>query len=497
MMQKANPENAAYFKLNHHALAGSDASGSEWEKEKAWLFSILNDEEVDKSAAKMTPDNKPFTVIRVNAPMDVEVTLSGETLSSGDYSDTTAFGTMNLMGVDDEIKMFCVDTKDGYKVTLNATASGVLEYAVRYYDGNGDRYDERMVTDVEITNKTKITTSVNEAEETVLEIDNDGNGTVDSTLVVNGEGTDKPGTDKPGTDKPETDEPGTDEPDKDEPTIEKVASLVAKNQTNSIKLTWDESKDADGYLVYRRTADSSHKVVAKNIGSTNTSFVDENVAKGMKYYYNVAAYKNTDEGEVIGPKRSAATQIVFTKITSVTNQDGSVKIKWTKIDGVAGYKIYRKSEGQDKYSRIKTIEDASKNYYTDKNEKAIVNGKKSQYYVVPFYSKTNSVVTKSAVKTNYYLKREVLSSVNTNGSKKLKVTWKKNDKATGYQVRYSTSKSFDSYKTSKITSKNTLTKTLKDLKKNKTYYVKVRAYKTVNGTNYYSAWSTTKSKKTK
>ena len=148
------------------------------------------------------------------------------------------------------------------------------------------------------------------------------------------------------------------------------------------------------------------------------------------------------------------------------------------------------------YYRIKTIEGAGKNTYTDKAEKAIVNGKKSQYYIVPYYATSSNVVTKTSVKTNYYLKKETISSVETKGSKALKVAWQKNAKATGYQVRYSTSKSFDSYKTAKLTSKNTLSKTLKDLKKNKTYYVKVRAYKTVNGNKIYSAWSGKKSIKT-
>ena len=151
----------------------------------------------------------------------------------------------------------------------------------------------------------------------------------------------------------------------------------------------------------------------------------------------------------------------------------------------------------NKYYLIKTLKGAGKTTYTDKAEKAIVNGKKSQYYIVPYYAKSSNVVTKTSVKANYYLKKQNISSVETKGSKSLKVAWKKNNKATGYQVRYSRSESFNSYNTVKITSKNTLSKTLKDLKKGKTYYVKVRAYKTVNGVTSYSAWSNVKTKKTK
>lgn len=460
MMQKTNPANAAYFKLTHHQLAGSDASGSEWEKEKAWLFSIINDEEIDKSVADMTPDSKPFTVIRVNAPMDAEVSLNGEVLSSGDYSDNTDFGVMNLMGVDDEIKMFCVDTGDGYKVSLDATANGVLEYAVRYYDANGDLYDERMVTDVAVTNGMKITTTVDESENTVLEIDEGGNGTVDNTVVINGGGS-------------------ADEPDKEEHThtFEKPEFVWA-----------DDCKSATATFICKDDdiSQEMEATVTKETVAPTTSATGK-VTYTAKVEFEGEVY--TDTKKVTIPKKLI--------ITSISNQNGSVKIMWTKSDKAAGYKVYRKAGSEEAYYRLKTIEGNKTTSYTDKTEKSIVNGKKSQYYVVPYYDDAKIVAYKSPVKTNYYLKKQTISSVKTTGSKKLKVSWKKNDKANGYQVRYSTTSSFDSYKTLKIMSKSTVTKIIKDLKKNKKYYVKVRTYKIVDDKIYYSAWSSVKSKKTK
>ncbi|MCD8334425.1 MAG: hypothetical protein LUC35_03550, partial [Clostridiales bacterium] len=60
---------------------------------------------------------------------------------------------------------------------------------------------------------------------------------------------------------------------------------------------------------------------------------------------------------------------------------------------------------------------------------------------------------------------------------------------------YSTSSSFSSYKTVTVTSYKTVSKTISKLTKKKKYYVRVRAYKTVSGTKYYSAWSGNKSVK--
>ena len=76
------------------------------------------------------------------------------------------------------------------------------------------------------------------------------------------------------------------------------------------------------------------------------------------------------------------------------------------------------------------------------------------------------------------------------GKGSLKVTAKATG-ASGYQIAYATSaKGKLKYVTSGTS------KTLK-LSRNKTYYVKVRAYKTIDGKKYYGAYSTLKPSKTK
>ncbi len=74
---------------------------------------------------------------------------------------------------------------------------------------------------------------------------------------------------------------------------------------------------------------------------------------------------------------------------------------------------------------------------------------------------------------------------------------KQTTQTSGYQIQYATTKTFKSYKTATITSNKTTTKTLSGLKAKTTYYVRVRAYKTVSGVKIYSNWSAAKSMKTK
>ncbi len=84
------------------------------------------------------------------------------------------------------------------------------------------------------------------------------------------------------------------------------------------------------------------------------------------------------------------------------------------------------------------------------------------------------------------------------GKKSVKVTWKKVKGIKGYQIQYSTNKKFKKgNKTITVKSTKSTSATIKKLKSKKTYYVRMRTYKVVNGKKVYSAWSKAKSVKVK
>jgi len=86
----------------------------------------------------------------------------------------------------------------------------------------------------------------------------------------------------------------------------------------------------------------------------------------------------------------------------------------------------------------------------------------------------------------------------TAGKKSITVAiTKKSTQVTGYQVQYSTSKTFSKATTKTISSYKTTKYSLKKLSAKKVYYVRVRTYKTVGKTKYYSGWSTYRYVKTK
>lgn len=107
-------------------------------------------------------------------------------------------------------------------------------------------------------------------------------------------------------------------------------------------------------------------------------------------------------------------------------------------------------------------------------------------YIIKFNPPTK---TKNTPPSNPLIKPSKVSSVTPKRiGKKAKVSWAKVSGAAGYQVKYAANKKFKKAK-KKFTKKNSIT--LKKLKKRK-YYIKVRAYKTVNGKKVYGAFSKVK-----
>lgn len=86
------------------------------------------------------------------------------------------------------------------------------------------------------------------------------------------------------------------------------------------------------------------------------------------------------------------------------------------------------------------------------------------------------------------------------GKKSITVSWKKQtSQVTGFQIQRSTSKKFTKSTTKQYTVKSSKAthKKLTKLKAKKRYYVRLRTYKKVGKTTYYSSWSGAKNIKTK
>ena len=84
-------------------------------------------------------------------------------------------------------------------------------------------------------------------------------------------------------------------------------------------------------------------------------------------------------------------------------------------------------------------------------------------------------------------------------SKGFTVKWNKQTMQTsGYQIQYAADSKFTkNAKTVTVSKNSTASKKISKLTGKKKYYVRIRTYKTVNGTKYYSSWSSSKKVTTK
>lgn len=83
-------------------------------------------------------------------------------------------------------------------------------------------------------------------------------------------------------------------------------------------------------------------------------------------------------------------------------------------------------------------------------------------------------------------------------TKRLTVRWtKQSAQTTGYQIQYSSRSDFKTNKIVTISKPSTTSAAIKNLSKNRKYYLRIRTFKTVGGKKYYSTFSKVKTQRTK
>lgn len=255
-----------------------------------------------------------------------------------------------------------------------------------------------------------------------------------------------------------------------------LSTTTPSGSKNGITVTWTPVNGAVQYGVYRITGNTgwtgSNKWSQIAI-TTSTSYVDTSAKSGKTYTYTVRCLNSSggyDSGYYhFGVQGTGA---------AFGSAAGGVKLSWSAVEGAPAYLLYRNGK------KLTTV---TKTSYTDTGAKT--NGTKYVYTIYPYDSAKKQVCGLATTVVGSYLTAPTISAVKSNASKKLTVTWKKNNKSGGYQVQYATTKDFSNGKSVTVSGSGTLSKTLSGLSSKKKYYVRVRAYKSVSGVTTYSPWS--------
>ena len=322
--------------------------------------------------------------------------------------------------------------------------------------------------------------------------------------------------------------------------------VVLQGHDHTYSRTYQLQSDGQAHDKFAKTENTAnyakenncYEIVDTTKGGTvvnpkGTVYLEANSATGSKFYNLITAKQDfiSERSQTWTPSYSVVnvTDDSF-EVTTYDADTGKV------LDGSSSYKIVKKAEDTKK-------DDANSNT-TKKNDTTAVQTKDQTITATASYKKSEtSKAFKLNAKTNgngkltYTTSNKAVATVDANGKvtvkapgiatitvkaaettdykaasktvtvtvtpkkqsislvnkikKQLTIKWKKNTKASGYQVVYSTNKKFTGKKT--VRKAKTITSyKIKGLKKGKKYYVKVRSYKTVNGKRIYGAYSTVK-----
>ena len=256
---------------------------------------------------------------------------------------------------------------------------------------------------------------------------------------------------------------------------------------NKLKISWSSYEEADGYAIYLMNDDGSYSILKYITDKTILSYVNT-VTCGVTYTYKVSPYRLDGkkkvfltESEPMSAKALPAAPTLQSVNMAAYNK---IRITWSKVNGCAGYVIYRSEAEDGKYSVLKTVTQASAtNYVNVVRESATyyykirafvtVNGKK----VYGDYSDILSGNVITGPPQNFTIKQAA------NG--KITFTWDKVEDADGYVI-YLYYPDTNKYKAIKnVTDIDVLTYG-KKMTKGATYHFAMRAYRLVNGVKVYS-----------
>lgn len=256
-----------------------------------------------------------------------------------------------------------------------------------------------------------------------------------------------------------------------------------------IKLSWDKSKRATGYVVYRYNTKT--KAYSRIKVTSETSFTNIGLVTGTTYYYKISAYRTVFKKNLY----SKPTEKVEAKpvpsapgsLKAVSAGSKSIKISWSAVSGASGYVVYRYNPKTKAYSRVKLT--SSTSYINTE----LVTGT-TYYYKVSAYCTVSrkNIYSKPTAKVAVKPLLSAPGSVKavSAGSKSNKISWSAVNGATGYVV-FCFSPSNKSYR--KINAKNKTSCIDTGLDAGRIYYYKVSAYKTVSGKNIFGNLSATSS----
>ena len=252
-------------------------------------------------------------------------------------------------------------------------------------------------------------------------------------------------------------------------TLGKVNGLkVVTTTPTKVKLSWDKTEGATGYLVQKNEGDGWKNVKT----TTSTTYTVTGLKTEKTISFRVKAYVTQSGKKVYGSVSSTVKGTTnVPKITGFASSPvstTSVKLTWDKAN-VTGYQIFKKT-GSGQWKKYQTIYSKTTLSFTEKNLKL---GTTYYYKIRGFYktdSKTYYSDYSSNLKVSPSLDQVIGMQVTSISKTKAIVSWDKVPGAQGYQVY-----DYSSGSAVKLPTVSTNRAAI-DIQDGRVYTIKVRAY---------------------
>ncbi len=164
-----------------------------------------------------------------------------------------------------------------------------------------------------------------------------------------------------------------------------------KNVVYGQTITWEKVAGADGYNLYAKTEEDTKWTLIKNIDDpSKTSYKYNNLRYGLNYTYTVRAYNETSTSSYI--KSGTTYRYIAPPPYNIETTKNGVSLIWGRMANIDEYKIYRKADGESKWTLIGTTSNPTDDNvnvatYADKN---VSKGKTYSYRVTARWDNTVS-----------------------------------------------------------------------------------------------------------
>lgn len=175
---------------------------------------------------------------------------------------------------------------------------------------------------------------------------------------------------------------------------------VTRSGYNSIQLKWSKVAGATGYEIWRYDSVTKKWARVKAISKQSTvSWKNTGLKTGRKYTYKICAVEGNNSSAFSATKAATPT-LSKPAVSKLTAGKKCITVKWSKVTGASGYKIYRSTKKNSGYKVVKTVKSGTtvswKNTGLKKGTK--------YYYKVKAYRIVDKKYVYSSISSSKYTK---------------------------------------------------------------------------------------------